>query len=66
MKVKFHTSVAGTNFGYMAHREYELADDFALGFVRAGLASPVEAVTQLAVAPDAERMAVLPSRKTKR
>jgi hypothetical protein len=64
MRVKFRMSVAGHKFGFASGREVDLDDDFALGFVKAGLADPVEdRVIEAAVAPEAERVAVLPSPK---
>ena len=67
MKIKFRTSCAGNRFGFTAGKEYELEDDFALGFVKAGYAVPVvESRVEAAIAPDAERVAILPSLKKRK
>lgn len=67
MKVKFTQSCVGSDFSFPAHKVVDLPDDFALGFVRSGLAVPVEPVVEAAVEPEEQvRVATLPSPKRAR
>lgn len=64
MKLKFKQSCVGAGFSFAIGRVVDVADDLALGFIRSGLAVPVEPVVEAAVEPDEPvRVATLPSPK---
>lgn len=64
MKIKFRQSCAGSDFTFAANHVHDFPEDFALGFIRSGLAVPVEPVVEAAVEPEENvRVATLPSPK---
>jgi hypothetical protein len=63
MKIKFTASCVGSDFSFAAHSTHELDDEFAGGFIRAGLAVRVEPVIEVATLPAPERVATIPDSK---